>query len=79
MTADSISTTFWLLATNVVLALAVILCAVMIGWCLMSDVRRLRRQRKDESLIPFDFLDGLENFGIVSDRGQEKMDETVKE
>ena len=79
MTADSISTTFWLLATNVVLALAVILCVVMIGWCMLSDVRRMRRQRKDESLVPFDFLDGLENFGIDPGRKQDKLDEMVKE
>ena len=79
MICDSIPATFWLTATNVVLGLAVILCLAVIVWCLVGDIKRVRRERKDQSLIPLDFLDGLKSLGVMSGFGREAADEIGRE
>ena len=79
MICDSIPTTFWLTATNLLLGLAVILCLAVIVWCLVGDIKRVRRERKDQSLIPLDFLDGLKSLGVISSFRSEDADEIARE
>jgi len=64
MTGLLISKTFWLLATNVLLGLAVVACCVTIIWYLMRDMKRHRKEKKEESLVPPDYLNGLEDLGV---------------
>ena len=71
--------TFWLLATNVLLGLAVIACCVMIVWYLMRDMKRHRKEKKEESLVPPDYLNGLEDLGVTMPDGGEKIDEMKDE
>ena len=71
--------TIWLLLTNLVLGVAVVACGVMLVWCLTKDVRRRRREKREESTVPIDFLDGLENLGVTLPDGGEKIDEMVEE
>jgi hypothetical protein len=70
-----IAKTFWLLATNVLLGLAVIALCVSIVWYLMRDMIRHRKEKKEESLVPPDYLKGLEYLGVTMPDGAEKIDE----
>ena len=79
MTGFLIPKTFWLLATNVLLGLAVIVCCVMIVWYLMRDIKRHRKEKKEESLVPPDYLKGLEDLGVTMPDGGEKIDEMAEE
>ena len=71
--------TFWLLATNVLLGLAVVACCVTIIWYLMRDMKRHRKEKKEESLVPPDYLKGLEDLGVTMPDGGEKIDEMKEE
>jgi hypothetical protein len=71
--------TIWLLLTNLILGLAVVVCSAMIVWCLMKDVLRRRRDKREESLVPSDYLDGLENLGVSLPDGGKRIDEMVEE
>ena len=73
------SKTIWLLLTNLMLGLAVVVCGGMIAWCLMKDVQRKRRAKKEESLVPLDYLDGLENLGVTLPDGGETVDEMAEQ
>jgi hypothetical protein len=73
------STTFWLLATNLVLGLAVLLCFATLAWCVLSDVRRQRRRTRDESIVPDDYLDSLECLGIARPVASESIDKRVED
>jgi hypothetical protein len=71
--------TIWLLLTNLILGLAVVVCSAMIVWCLMKDVLRRRRDKREESLVASDYLDGLENLGVSLPDGGKRIDEMVEE
>ncbi|MGA3246425.1 MAG: hypothetical protein ABSE41_17530 [Bacteroidota bacterium] len=71
--------TIWLLLTNLMLGLAVVVCGAMIAWCLMRDVQRRRREKKDELLAPLDYLNGLENLGVTLPDGGETVDEMAEQ
>jgi len=79
MTGLLISKTFWLLATNVLLGFAVVACCVTIIWYLMRDMKRHRKDKKEESLVPPDYLNGLEDLGVTMPDGGEKIDEMKDE
>jgi len=69
----------WLLLTNLALGLAVIACIATIVWCLVRDVRRRIREKKEESSVPQDYLNGLENLGVTLPDGGERIDEMVED
>lgn len=75
----SIPKTFWLLATNVLLGLAVIVCCVMIVWYLIRDMKRHKKEKKEESLVPPDYLKGLKDLGVTMQDGGERIDEMSEE
>ncbi len=66
--------TIWLLATNVLLGAAVLVCCAMIGWNVLSDVRRKRTDRREEKSVPVDYLESLKDLG-VSVSAREQIDE----
>ena len=67
--------TIWLLLTNLALGLAVIACGATILWCLVRDVQQRRKEKCEASLVPADYLDGLEGLGVTLPDGSEKIDE----
>jgi len=71
--------TIWLLLTNLVLGLVVVVCGAMIVWCLARDVQQRRREESEELLVPGDYLDGLENLGVTLPDGGERIDEMAEE
>ena len=74
--------TFWLVATNLLLGAAILLCCGAIAWCILRDVQEQRRHRRDESLSPHGYLDTLRTLGIVFPDGSdtsERIDEMVKD
>ena len=69
---------FWLVATNLLFGSVVLVCVMTIGWCMIHDIRRNRKQNREESLVPTDYLDGLAELGVALSDGEERIDETEK-
>ena len=67
--------TIWLLATNAILGVAVVVCCVLIGWNVFSDMRRMRKERRDEASVPVDYLESLRDLGVTVEAGKEQIDE----
>ena len=75
MVAFAGSTTIWLLVTNVVLGLAVLVCGVLIGWSVCADMKQMKKERRDEALIPADYLRSLRDLGVTVSISEEQIDE----
>lgn len=71
--------TLWLITVNILLGLAIIVCSVMIAMNLMSEIRRHRREKKEEAQVPDDYLKGLKDLGVTLPDGGEKIDEMDEE
>jgi hypothetical protein len=75
MIAFAGSTTIWLLATNALLGAAVLVCCVLIGWNVLSDMKRLKKERRDEASVPVDYLESLRDLGVTVSATKEQIDE----
>jgi hypothetical protein len=75
MIAFAGSTTVWLLATNMLLGGVVLVCCILIAWNLFNDVRRMRKEKKDEGSIPVDYLESLADLGVTISAGKKQIDE----
>ena len=78
MIAFAGSTTIWLLATNVILGAVVLACGALIGWNIFSDMRRKQKERRDEALVPVDYLESLRDLGVTISARREQIDEMEK-
>ena len=75
MIAIAGSTTIWFLATNVLLGAAVLVCCALIGWNVLSDIKRLKKERRDEASVPDDYLESLKDLGVTVSASKEQIDE----
>jgi hypothetical protein len=78
MLAFAGSTTIWLLATNVLLAVAVLVCCALIGWNVLSDLRRRHKESGEEASVPVDYLDSLRDLGVSVSVHKNQIDEMEK-
>jgi len=67
--------TLWLISSNVLLGLAILLCLGALSVSLIKDLRHRSRQRKDKASVPKDLLSGLKDLGVDVPDQQHEIDE----
>jgi hypothetical protein len=71
--------TLWLITVNVLLGLAIVVCLVMIAMSFLNEIRRNRKEKREERQVPDDYLKGLKDLGVTLPDGGKKIDEMDEE
>ena len=56
---------FWLIVANLLLGFITLCCIVFLASCVVKDLRFRSRIKKEEALVPDDYLSGLKSLGIT--------------
>jgi len=66
---------FWLIVANLFLGLVILLCCAFLAVTVIKDLRLRSRRKKEEALVPDDYLSGLKSFGITRLDERREIDE----
>lgn len=69
------SITIWLIGINVLLGVAVLLCRLLIAWNVVSNIRQMKKEKREEASVPADYLEKLRDLGVTISADEEKIDE----
>ncbi len=67
--------TVWLLVTNALLGVVVVACFALICWHVALDIRRKKKEDREQASVPKDYLSKLGEFGVSVGAGEEQIDE----
>ena len=66
---------FWLIVANLLLGLVILSCCAFLAVSIINELRHRSRRKKEEALVPDDYLSGLKNLGITVPDERSEIDE----
>ena len=66
---------FWLILANLLLGLITLSCFAFLVLSIIKDLRIRSRRKREESLVPDDYLSGLKDLGVTILSEEREIDE----
>jgi hypothetical protein len=66
---------FWLILANLLLGLVILSCCAFVALAVIKDLRLRSRRKKEEALVPVDYLSGLKKLGVTLPDERREIDE----